>query len=167
MIIGSGGAGKSTLSRQLGQILDLPVIHLDAIFWKPGWVATPGEEFAAKQTEALSSDEWIVDGNYGSTMDIRLNLCDTIIFLNFSRFICLYNVFKRYFQHRGKTRPDLTPGCPEKIDFEFVQWIWNFPEHTTPQIMEKLENISANKEVIILKNPGEIKEFIKNVPSRR
>lgn len=160
MIIGSGGAGKTTLSMHLSEKLDIPVVHLDAIYWKPGWVGSQKEEWEEKQKQALSGDKWIVDGNYISSIHLRLEQCDTVIFLNFSKYLCLYNVLKRYFQYRGKTRPDLNSDCPERIDFEFLQWIWNFPRYNTPAILDILAKQPEDLNIYVMESPKEIRSFL-------
>ena len=119
IIIGCGGAGKSTLARKLGEVLDLPVVHLDKLFWKPGWVETSHEEFDALLAQELAKDHWIMDGNFNRTMPERMKRCDTIIYLDFSRFACLMGVLKRVITTYGKVRPDMGEGCPERIDLEF------------------------------------------------
>ncbi len=80
-MVGSGGAGKSTLAREIGQRTGIPVIHLDQHFWKPGWVETPAEEWRAMQNDLLAADCWIVDGNYGGTFDVRFARADTVVVL--------------------------------------------------------------------------------------
>src|SRR5690242_17455985 len=90
ILIGSGGSGKSTLARQLGNKLNIKVHHLDALFWKPNWEGVPREEQIAVQNNLIKDEKWIIDGNYGGTMDIRLNAADTIIFLDIHRTICIY-----------------------------------------------------------------------------
>lgn len=122
-IVGCGGAGKSTLARQLSDILHLPVLHLDKVFWQPGWKTLPKEEEQKILEEVAMRDEWIIDGNYKGTMPTRFEAADTIIFLDFSTLLCLHRVIKRYFKYRGTTRPDMTAGCPEKLDWEFISWI--------------------------------------------
>ena len=145
---------------QLSEKLDIPVVHLDAIYWKPGWISSQKEEWEEKQRQALSGDKWIVDGNYISSIHLRLEQCDTVIFLNFSKYLCLYNVLKRYFQYRGKTRPDLNSDCPERIDFEFLQWIWNFPRYNTPEILDILAKQPENLNIYVLESPKEINSFL-------
>ncbi|MBT4500077.1 MAG: DNA topology modulation protein [Gemmatimonadetes bacterium] len=162
-IIGAGGAGKSTLARQLGEVLGIEVIHLDALFWKPGWVDTPRDEWAAIQRELVARDEWIIDGNYGGTMDIRLDAADTVLFLDASRWRCIYQVLKRRIQYHGKTRPDLDAGCPERIGWEFLQWIWTYPERKRPGILEKLTDISAS--VITLRSRRQVRAFLDDLGS--
>src|SRR4051795_3108849 len=119
VLIGSGGSGKSTLARKLGEKLKINVLHLDSLFWKPGWVETPREEWIDTQQYFLKKECWIMDGNYGGTMDIRLNAADTIIFLDIPRTICVFRAFKRMLQYRNKTRPDMGEGCEERFNYEF------------------------------------------------
>ncbi len=127
LVIGSGGAGKSTFSSKLGPKLGLPVIHLDTLFWKPNWIETPAEEWAKIIETETSRPKWIMDGNYGGTMEMRLAACDTVIFLHFSRWLCLWRVLYRRFKYRRLSRPDMNPGCPEQLDFEFLKWVWTYP----------------------------------------
>ncbi|WP_053217069.1 DNA topology modulation protein [Virgibacillus senegalensis] len=139
-IIGSGGAGKSTLARELGNILQLPVYHLDAYFWKPGWQPINKKELQKLQEEITQQDAWIIDGNYGSTMELRLKAADTVIFLDYSTLRCLYGIVKRRIQYQGKTRPDMGEDCREKLDLEFFLWVARFKKRRAPAIKEKLRN---------------------------
>lgn len=166
IIIGSGGSGKSTLAMQLKEITGLPVTHLDREFWQAGWVKTPEEEWKEKQIKLVSGEEWIMDGNYDNTMDIRIEKADTIILLDISNIICLFRAIKRRFIYAGKTRPDMNEGCPEKIDLEFVKWIWNFPKVTKPKVMEKLER-NKHKNIIILKSRGTVKNFLEDIQNAK
>lgn len=161
IIIGSGGAGKSTLARRLSNILKIKVYHLDTLMWKPNWVLISREEQIKIQKEILKKDEWIIDGNYGGTLDIRINAADTIIFLDFPRIICIYRVIKRYLKYRKKTRPDMVEGNKEKIDFDFLKWIWKYPKINKPIIINKLKEISKEKKVIIIKSNKDIRRLIK------
>ncbi|MFD1851280.1 DNA topology modulation protein [Oceanobacillus bengalensis] len=160
VLIGSGGAGKSTLARRLGEKLKVNVYHLDTLFWKPNWVGVPKEEQRKIQNDLVKKEQWIIDGNYGSTMDIRLNAADTIIFLDIQRRICLYRAFKRMLKYRNKTRPDMGAGCEERIDLGFLKWIWNYPKTKRPEILKRLEQLPKGKQVIILKSPKDVEQFI-------
>ncbi|WP_164669410.1 DNA topology modulation protein [Virgibacillus doumboii] len=159
-IIGSGGSGKSTFARQLGERLQIKVHHLDALFWKPGWIGVPKQEQKQMQHDLVKRDKWIIDGNYGGTMDIRLNAADTIILLDLPRLVCVYRIIKRFVQYRNKSRPDMGTGCEERISLEFLKWVWQYPKAKKPEIMQKLENFPAEKDVIILKSPHKINQFL-------
>ncbi len=161
MIIGSGGSGKSTLARKLSAIIKLPVIHLDTEFWNDNWVETPKEKWDLEVSEFVKRDTWIIDGNYGRTMDIRIERADTIIFLDVNNWVCLFSAIKRWLTHLGKTRPDMAPGCKEKIDLEFIKWIYNFPRNGRIDILKRL-NICKDKNCMIFKSRKEVKEFLKN-----
>jgi adenylate kinase family enzyme len=162
-LIGSGGSGKSTLARRLGEFLNIEVYHLDALFWKPNWTPTSKEEQIQVQNELVKKEEWIIDGNYNSTMDIRLNAVDTIIFVDISRIICIYRVFKRLIQYRGKTRPDMADGVNERLDLDFLRWVWDYPKTKKPIVLKKLELLPHDKKVIILKSPREVQLFLDKV----
>lgn len=160
ILIGSGGSGKSTLARQIGTKLNLNIYHLDALFWKPNWVGVPRKEQIAVQKDLVKKKEWIIDGNYGGTLDIRLHAAETIIFLDIPRTICVYRAFKRMVKFRKKTRPDMGAGCEERIDFGFLKWIWNYPKKQRPEIMKKLAGLSKEKQVVILRSPKQVQRFV-------
>lgn len=118
LILGSSGSGKSTFARQLGQLLQVQVIHLDSFFWQPNWVATPEQEWQQKLQRLLRTDSWVMDGNYTDSLDLRLSFADTAVFLDLNRFICLARCFKRLLQNWGRNREELVAGCYEKmVDF--------------------------------------------------
>ena len=124
-IIGYSGSGKSTLAGLYGKAHGLPVLHMDTAHWLPGWKERPKEERAAIVRRFLDENEsWVIDGNYsGVFYDERMEKADRIIFMNFNRFTCLCRAWKRKVQYTGKTRPDMTEGCNEKLDREFAMWI--------------------------------------------
>ena len=112
LILGSGGAGKSTLARQLGERTGLPVIHLDRMWWRPGWVNCSQEEFDLALERELAGERWIIDGNYNRTLERRLTRADTVVFLDYPARTCLWGALRRVFRYRGKSRPDMPEGCP-------------------------------------------------------
>ena len=162
IIIGCGGSGKSTLSRALSEKTNLPVVHLDKLFWREGWVNIPREEFNVLLREELKKDKWIIDGNYDRTIKERLNRCDTVIYLDYPRRTCLFGIIKRFITNYGKVRPDMTEGCPEKIDLEFIKWIWNFNKEHRDKFY-KILKAEKGKEIYIFRKRKECNEFIKNL----
>lgn len=159
-VIGCGGAGKSTFSRILSEVLNISVYHLDKLNWKPGWVPTPKDEWNNLMNSLVSKEEWIIDGNYGRTLDIRLKNADTIVFLNMPMYLCIYRIVKRRFMYNGKSRPDMNEGCPEKLDISFIKWVWGYNKNQKPIILEKLNKLSKEKNVIILNSSSEVDKFI-------
>lgn len=162
MIVGCGGAGKSTLARQLGEKLGLPVVHLDKLFWHSGWVESTKEEIDGKIMLELQKERWIIDGNYMRTMPIRMAHCDTVIFLDFNRVSCVWGILKRYLTNIGKVRPDMAEGCPEKIDWEFFVWVWNFNKTKRERIYRMLKE-AEGIETIVLKNRRAVEKFLERV----
>ena len=159
LVIGSAGSGKSTLSQKLSEYLLLPVVHLDRFYWKPNWISTPNDEWDKFVKEAANQDQWIMDGNYSRTLDIRLNKADAVIFLDMPRIICIYRIIKRRIKYHGKTRPDLNEECPERLDWAFFIWVWNYKKRSKPKIIEALEQVKDRKQVVILKTRKEVKKF--------
>lgn len=162
LIIGCGGAGKSTLARQLGEKLDLPVVHLDKLFWKPGWVESTDAEFDEALEKELEKPRWIMDGNFNRTMQQRMKRCDTVIYLDFGRFACLSGVLKRVLTTYGRVRPDMGEGCPERFDFEFLKWVWNFNRNKR-ETYYRLLNEAESIETIALKNRRQVRTFLKSL----
>lgn len=162
IIIGCGGSGKSTLSRALSEKTNLPVIHLDKLFWSEGWVNIPREEFNILLRQELKKDKWIIDGNYDRTLEERLSRCDTIIYLDYPRRTCILGVIKRVLSNYGKVRPDMAEGCPEKIDLEFLQWIWNFNKEHRDKFYKILKK-EKEKNIYIFKNRKQCKEFLNKI----
>ena len=160
IVIGSGGAGKSTLAPQIGEILGLPVIHLDREFWRPNWMATPEDEWIERVRELVARERWVMDGNFGGTMDIRIAACDTVVYLDFPRILCTYRVLKRWITYRRGTRPDMGEGCPEKFDLEFLDWVWNFSARSRQRIETRLAASLDGKRLYRLTSPKEVDRFV-------
>ncbi|MDR0948737.1 MAG: DNA topology modulation protein [Lachnospiraceae bacterium] len=160
MIIGCCGSGKTTLANELSKILNLQVFHLDKLYWKPGWIESTKEEWIEKQKSIVKNNDWIIDGNYAGSLDIRLNRCTSVIFLDYSRWICVYRIFKRLLYAFGKTREDMAEGCRERINFQFFRFVWNFRKKSRHKIIEKMEMYN-NIQKLILRTPKETKTFTK------
>lgn len=167
MIIGSGGAGKSTLARQLGEILGLPMIHLDAAYWNAGWQPTPDPEWQEIVQRIVQQDAWIMDGNYGGTMDIRLPIADTVIFLDLPNWLCLWRVIKRRWQYAGTTRPDMAVDCPEQLNWEFIRWVWTYSSRRRNGVLAKLSQLAPEQKVLIFRSPAQVKRFVQEVGKGR
>ena len=162
IIIGCPGSGKTTFATKLHEALGLPLYHLDAIWHLPDKTHISRDEFDARLGDVLALDSWIIDGNYSRTMDARLAKCDTIIYLDFSRWACLWGMFQRVLQNRGKARPDMPEGCPERFDWEFVKYIWNFNKNNRVLNATRIAK-SKHAKAIVLKNRKEKKAFLESL----
>ncbi len=123
MIIGGAGSGKSSLAVALGKITGLPVIHIDTLYWQPGWIMRPRDEIGRLTREAAAEDRWIFEGNHSETMDYRASRAEMLIFLNISTMRRLWRVVKRTVSYYGEHRPDMAEGCKERFDWAFLQWV--------------------------------------------
>ncbi len=164
-IVGSGGSGKSTLARKIGEITGIEIFHLDKLFWKPGWKHIPKGELEDKIREIAAWDSWIIDGNYSSTMDLRFRAADTIIFLDLPLWTCLWGIARRRLMYEGRTRPDITEGCYEKLDWEFFIWVITFPFRRKKDIYRRLNSNSVGKNVFVLKSRRQIEKYIRKIKS--
>jgi adenylate kinase family enzyme len=164
LVIGPGGAGKSTFATRLGELLRIEVKHLDSYYWRAGWQEPAKSDWFQTVTELASGESWIMDGNFGGTLDLRIKHCDTIIFLDMPRVVCLWRVLKRRILFRNRSRPDMAQGCNEKLDWEFVQWIWNYSSRSRPKVV-KLLNEHSEKRIVWLRSNAEVEEFLRSVAS--
>lgn len=167
VILGNSGSGKSTLARLLGKRLRLPVVHLDRLFWEPGWIEPDAEQFRSRVRSAVASDHWVCEGNYARrTFDLRLARTDLIIWLDTSRLTCFLRVAIRSALNRP--RPDIPDGCTEKLDREFLaflRYVWNFDRDSRPGIERMRLSVGPQVPVVRLKNRREITAFLDSVPT--
>ena len=160
LILGSGGAGESTLATQVGERLGLPVIHLDAMYWRSGWVEAAKDEWKQAVAGLVKQDAWVIDGNYSGTLDERLAAADTVIFLDLPRALCLFRILKRRAMYHGRTRPDMAAGCPERLDLAFLKWIWNYPRDNRPRVLASLKACENNKQMEVLRSKKDVGLFL-------
>jgi adenylate kinase family enzyme len=158
LVVGCSGAGKSEFSRRLSERTGLPLIHLDQEFWQPGWMPMPTDVWRRRVAELAAGPRWIMDGQFGGTLGIRLRYADTVFFLDMPRWLCLARVLRRTARHFGRTRPDMTPGCPEHIDREFLKYIWNYQRDHRPRHQEALEEFGGT--VIVLRSPADVGAYL-------
>jgi adenylate kinase family enzyme len=162
IVVGSGGAGKSTFARRLGEKLAIPVVHLDKLFWHPNWTRTPDDEWHEIVRREIKRDEWVMDGNFGGTREMRMQACDTVILLDMPRWLCMYRILKRTLLYHRDTRPDMAEGCKERFDLEFILWVWNYPNRSRRRVEAELERF-RRKRIVILRSAREISDFLNNI----
>ena len=160
LVIGSGGSGKSTLSKSLGAKLGVEVFHLDKFYWRSGWIKPNSNEWVQTVDELLARDAWIIDGNYSGTLKRRVEVCDTIVFLDLSKIVCLWRICKRRLSYRRQARPDMAEGCFERLNLEFVSWVLNYSRRSRPKVLELIRLNAADKKIVWLKSPQQVKAFL-------
>lgn len=165
IIIGCGGSGKTSLAIELGKRLQIPVVHLDKLYWYENWQPIPNDEFNKKVKVEIEKEEWIIDGNFDGNIHMRLEACDTVIYLDYSRITCLLGIIKRAIQNHGKTRPDMVDNCPEILDPEVLRWVWRFNNKHRASYLKMLAEEKAKKGITlyIFKTRNECRKFIKTI----
>ena len=162
VVIGCCGCGKSTLSKQLSQRLGLPVVHLDRLYWRGNWTPVTNEDFDGALKVELGKPHWIMDGNFSRTMTWRMSCCDTVIYMDFPRWLCVYGVLKRVLLNYGKTREDMGQNCPERFDPAFLKYVWNFNRKNRDEIYKRIGELKG-KEIILLHNRKECRQFLSRI----
>lgn len=158
VIIGSGGAGKSTLARALGERLGLPVVHLDKLFWRGNWEHLSRDAFDAELAERCAGEKWIIDGNYNRTLPERLSRCDTVLYLDNPTVVCLIGVLRRYLRYHGRTRPDMGGDCRERLDRDFLSWVVSYRRKNRRRNLQLLACCGAD--VRIFSSRRECRRFL-------
>ena len=154
IVIGCPGSGKSTVSRALHNKTSIPLYHLDMMYWNADKTTVEKSVFLERLSAVLEKDEWIIDGNYGSTMKLRMAACDTVIFLDYPLGVCLDGIKER----RGKPRSDM-PWIETEEDEEFIEFIKSYNEQQKPKVLELLKKY-ADKNIVIFKSREQADAFL-------
>ncbi len=162
IVIGCPGSGKTTFAEKLNKCTGVPLYYLDAIWHKPDKTHISSEDFDNRITEIFATPEWIIDGNYKRTIEIRLKHCDTVFLFDLPTELCLQGATERI----GKSRYDL-PWIETELDPEFKRFIEEFPDNTLPYIYELIEKYKDGKQVVIFKSREEADEYIKKLGEKR
>jgi adenylate kinase family enzyme len=163
LVIGPCGAGKSTLSVELAQKLGLPVFHMDQLNWKPGWIESSKAEIVAKLQHIVATDRWLIDGTYGGTLAERLGRADTVAYLDYPIRLCIARLLRRIWTYRGRTRPDMTEGCPERFDLEFLIYLMRWKSGPRLRTEARLKGHEAK--VIRFHSPDELRRWMDSLPA--
>ena len=158
LVIGSPGAGKSTFAAAIARRTGLPLIHLDRHYWQSGWVESEAEEWKARVEALASGERWVMDGNYGGTLALRLGRADTVVWLDFPVWLCLWRIVRRARRYRGRVRPDMAEGCPEQMSWEFFSYTARFPWSGRRRIVDKLPPFAGR--LVRLRRPSEAARFL-------
>lgn len=166
VVAGCPGAGKSTAAARLAQITGNPIIHLDRYYWLPGWTRPQADAWRAKVQALASEPRWVMDGNYGGTLDARLAAADTLIHLDFSTFVCLARVARRTLRGIGRRRGGQLPdGCPERIDWPFFLFVLRYRRQHRALDLKRMEHFEGP--VYRFTSPAELEGFLSALAPRQ
>lgn len=167
LIIGCSGTGKSTLAQVIASLRGLTYVSMDRdIFWLPGWKMRPRPEAISLIEQAVAGPRWIIDGNSPGTLPLRLPRTDIVIWRRPPRHVALRGVISRWLRYRGRSRPEMAPGCPERLDWKFLRYIWTFERDEAPQFQEMLARHGAHVPVVTLKSYRDGEDLLSRLRSK-
>lgn len=166
LVLGNAGSGKSRLTNSIGTILQLPVHHLDAYFWLPGWKQSDFETFRGHVVALAAGEAWVIDGNYVRTLAERIAVADTVLLLRPPKLLCILRVILRGLRERGQARSDLPAGCREQIPSpDFLRWIWRFDRDELPRILTLIDQAGGRATVQTFRTSREVQEYLTHLNS--
>ena len=164
IVVGCQGSGKASLALKLGQKLALPVVHLDVLYWRPGWKPSDTASFRTRVTEAIAGDEWVVDGSFsGLAFDLTLARADTLVVIDRPRWLCQWRILLRSAFDRDTARSDLPDGCPEQFDWKLMREAWRYDTERAPVIEAERAQYGADVPVVRLASERDIQCFLDSV----
>ena len=163
--MGSSGSGKSTFAQRLSAITGIPTVSLDALYWKPGWKPSDTTEFEARVTEAVRLPRWIIDGNYtpSGAGKLRRSVADAVFWFDLPRRSCMTGILTRIARSYGRVRPEMAPGCPERIDVEFFRYAWTYRRLQRPKLLQYFEGLRSDQALICFTNRAQADQYLTNV----
>ncbi|MEV0827980.1 topology modulation protein [Nonomuraea rubra] len=159
-IVGACGSGKSYVARELGRVLDVPVTHLDAIYYDNDWNTLPPAEFEAAQRELVAAPSWIIDGNYNSSLEIRLRACDTVVMLDVSTWTALHGILSRQASHGAGQH---AAGVYNRINWDVITYVLGYRRKMHPQVVAKIREFAPDKNVVFLTSRARARRWLENV----
>jgi len=160
-IVGCGGSGKSHLARTLGGLLAITPVHLDGVYYDPDWKPLDQERFAALQRDLVTAPRWIIDGNYASTLPIRLQAADTVVFLDRPAWACLWGIIQRRLRHGGGQHGAI--GVYDRITWNFLRYIAGYRKRMAPRVRQLVVDDTGNAQVVVLRNRRAVRRYLTGI----
>lgn len=164
LVLGCSGSGKTTLTRKLAARIGADPIYLDQHHWQRGWVVPPRDQWHETLRSLIARERWVMDGTYDGTLHLRLPRADAIILFETNRLRCLWRVTARWLA--GQPRPELPEECPDKVDWEFVRYIWTFDRVVLPKIFAVINKAGRDVPIVRLSGIEDAERWLQTVPVR-
>lgn len=167
LVMGCSGSGKTTFARALADKLGAPFVSLDALFWKPGWRESEPAEFSARVTAAAAGPAWVMDGNYirHGAGELRRSRADAVFWFDLPRLTCLTGVARRIAASHGRVRPEMAPGCPERIDLAFLRYVWTYRRLQRPKLLAYFAGLRADQRLVGFTTRSQAADVLAAVPA--
>jgi len=162
-IVGCGGSGKSYVARELSRLLDLPITHMDAVYFDDQWNPLPMERFEAVQREFVAAPRWVIDGNYNSTVQVRLQAADSVVFMDLPTRVCLWGILSRQLRH-GRGHNDQT-GVYNRITGDVLRYVLGYRRKMRPRVLAKIDQHASGARVIMLTSRRQTRHFLRQLAS--
>ena len=161
IVVGCQGSGKTSLAIRLGRKLGLPVVHLDVLYWQPGWRASDKASFRTRVVDAIAGESWVIDGSFsGLAFDLTLARADTLVMIDRPRWLCLWRIAWRSAFDRDPMRPDLPEGCREQFDWNLMREAWRYDIERRPVIEAERLKYGAKVRIVRLSRDQDIEHFL-------
>jgi adenylate kinase family enzyme len=169
LVMGSSGSGKSTFARRLSEMTGIPFVSLDALYWKPGWVASDNAEFGQRVAEVARQPQWVMDGNFTSSGagELRRQSSDTVIWFDLPRRSCMFGIMKRIAGSYGQVRPEMAIGCPEQFDFEFFRYVWTYRRQQRPKLLDYFQGLRADQSLVCFTDRAQANDYLKEIARKQ
>ena len=169
MVMGSSGSGKSTFARRLSEMIGAPFVSLDALYWKPGWVASDNAEFGELVADIARQPRWVMDGNYTrhGAGELRRQTSDTVIWFDLPRRTCMLGIIRRIAGSYGKVRPEMAEGCPERLDYEFFRYVWSYRRQQRPKLLAYFQGLRADQSLICFTDRTQADDYLRSVAAEQ
>jgi len=148
-------------AKKLSAITGISMVSLDALFWRSGWTPSEDADFGRRVTEAINAPHWVMEGNYLSHAGmLPRERADTVIWLDLPRMTCMIGVMIRTTTSHGRVRPEMSPGCPERFDAEFLHYVWTFRQKQRPQLARFLEGLHSDQRLIRFVRRADVDRYL-------